>query len=107
MKKAQLHIERCPSEALKLLGDYVTLSIIDTLRDKELRFGDIKRELEDVNQVTLSRRLKHMEEVGVLIRQEETIDRQSVTYRLTSMGLGLIPLLRGIKEFANKFKLRN
>jgi DNA-binding HxlR family transcriptional regulator len=98
--------QSCPSEALKLLGDYVTLRVIDSLRGNELRFQELKRVLGDVNAVTLCGRLRRMEEAGILIRQEETIDRQSVTYRLTEMGLGLIPLLHGIMEFAEKFKLK-
>ena len=97
--------EYCPSEALKLLGDYVTLRVIDTLREKELRFRELIRALEDVNQVTLARRLKVMEEAGIIQREEKTIDEQSVTYQLTEMGAGLIPLLQEIKQFADKFEL--
>ena len=93
----------CPTGALRLLGDYVTLRIVDTLREKELRFQELRRSMEEVNQVTLSRRLKIMEKVGVLTRQVETIDRQSVTYRLTAMGLGLLPLLEDIKGFTQRF----
>ena len=97
--------EYCPSEALKLLGDYVTLRIIDILRNRKLRFGELMRTLEDVNQVTLAQRLKNMELVGIVNREEETIDKQSVTYNLTEMGMGLLPILQDIKEFAEKFKI--
>ena len=62
------------------------------------------RTLEDVNQVTLAQRLKNMELVGIVNREEETIDKQSVTYNLTEMGMGLLPILQDIKEFAEKFK---
>lgn len=95
----------CPASALKLLGDYVTLRIIDALREKKHRFRELQRELTDVNQVTLSRRLKVMEAVGIIKREEETIDKQSVTYELTSMGRGLLPLLHEITLFSDRFKI--
>lgn len=98
--------EFCPKKALKLLGDYETLRIVDALRDQELRFSEVRGALEDVNQVTLCKRLRTMEEAGVLKRQEETIDRQSVTYSLTKMGQGMVPLLDTIKSFAITFGVK-
>ncbi len=87
------------AEALKLLGDYVTLRIVDFLRSRELRFTELQRSIGDVNSVTLSNRLKRLESAGVIEREEATIDRQSVAYRLTVLGTGLLPVLREIQNF--------
>jgi len=94
--------DHCQAEALKLLGDYVTLRIIDFLREKELRFTELQRSIGDVNSVTLSNRLKRLEAAGVIGREEATIDRQSVAYRLTSLGKGLLPVLREIQNFTKR-----
>jgi DNA-binding HxlR family transcriptional regulator len=91
--------DHCQAEALRLLGDYVTLRIVDFLRVNELRFTELQRSIGDVNSVTLSNRLKRLEAAGVIERKEATIDRQSVAYRLTGLGKGLLPVLREIQNF--------
>lgn len=95
--------DRCPAQALKILGDYWALRIIDRLRRDELRFSELERGLSDINTVTLTARLKRLEETGVIERTEETIDRQSVTYKLSPMGLGLLPILGEIQQFAKTY----
>jgi len=94
--------DHCQAEALKLLGDYVTLRIVDFLRDRELRFTELQRSIGDVNSVTLSNRLKRLEATGMVEREEATIDRQSVAYRLTTLGRGLLPVLREIQKFTKR-----
>ena len=94
--------DHCHAGALKLLGDYVTLRVVDYLRAAELRFTELERSLGDVNSVTLSNRLKRLEAAGVIERKEATIDRQSVAYRLTDLGKGLLPVLREIQNFTRR-----
>jgi DNA-binding HxlR family transcriptional regulator len=95
--------DHCQAEALKLLGDYVTLRIIDFLRARKLRFTELQRSMGDVNSVTLSNRLKRLEASGMIEREEATIDRQSVAYTLTRMGKGLLPVLREIQNFTRRY----
>lgn len=90
------------AEALKLLGDYTTLRIIDFLRRGELRFTEPQHALGDANSVTLTRRLKHLQAAGILNRREATFDRQSVTCSLCAMGKGLLPVLREIQNFTHR-----
>ncbi len=91
--------EHCQVETLKLLGDYTTLRIIDVLRTVELRFTELQRALGDTNSVTLTKRLKHLEAAGILDRREATFDRQSVTYSLSEIGKGLLPVIGAIQSF--------
>lgn len=102
MEQRRFSEDHCQAEALKLLGDYVTLRIIDFLRMSELRFTELQRSIGDVNSVTLSSRLKRLEAAGMIAREEATIDRQSVAYRLTGMGKGLLPVLREIQNFTKR-----
>jgi DNA-binding HxlR family transcriptional regulator len=103
MRPVISHEEHCPADALKLLGDYTTLRVIDFLRTGELRFTELQRALGDANSVTLTSRLKRMEAAGLLKRMEATYDRQSVIYRLSPMGTGLLPVLREIQAFARRY----
>jgi DNA-binding HxlR family transcriptional regulator len=105
MKGQRFADDHCQAEALKLLGDYVTLRVVDFLRAGELRFTELQRSIGDVNSVTLSNRLKRLEAAGVVEREEATIDRQSVAYKLTGLGKGLLPVLREIQKFTKNVSL--
>ncbi len=96
--------EHCPPDALKLLGDYTTLRIVDFLSESGLRFSELKRALIDTNPVTLSNRLRRMTEAGLLERSEFSLNRQSVTYTLSSKGRALLPILREIKIFGKQYQ---
>ena len=95
--------ERCSKKVLQMLGDFWTLSIIQALSDGEMRFSQIQREVEGVNPVTLTNRLKRLEESGLVERQKETLDKLSVTYSLTKKGDGILPVLREIRMFSAKY----
>ena len=96
--------EHCQAEALKLLGDYTTLRIVDFLRSGALRFTELERALGDTNSVTLTKRLKRLEAAGILERREATFDRQSVTYSLSETGKGLLPVLAEIQKFTRQLR---
>lgn len=90
------------NEAMKLVGDFWTLHIVDVLRGQELRYCEIERALPFSNPATLTKRLKRLEEAGIVGRLVETRDKQSVTYVLSEKGAGILPLLDSIKEFTVK-----
>jgi DNA-binding HxlR family transcriptional regulator len=89
-------------QAVKLVGDFWTLRIIDALRSDELRFCGIERALPDINPATLTNRLKRLEEYGLITRQLETCDKQSVAYGLSSKGKSVIPVLDAIDSFTKQ-----
>ncbi len=93
----------CASHELKILGDYWTLMIIQILDKGEMRFCEIQRSLNDVNPTTLTNRLKKLESQKLIIRSTETVDKLSVTYKLTQKGQAILPVLHEIKRFAEKF----
>lgn len=93
----------CPKRALEIFGDFQTLSIVDTLSIGELRYCELQRALGNMNPVTLARRLKKLEDDGIVERREETVDKLSVTYRLKAKGEHMLPVLRSIKEFAENY----
>lgn len=98
MASLDLSSKTCIS-TLKLLGDYWTLRIIDALQAGELRFCEVQRRVDNLNPVTLTDRLKKLEEAELVTRAEDTVDKISVTYRLTERGTQALPVLDAINNF--------
>ena len=96
--------KHCSPDALKLLGDYTTLRIIDFLAASGLRYTELQRALADTNSVTLTSRLRRMAHAGLLKRAEATLNRQSVFYELSETGKALLPVLREIRAFGEKYR---
>ncbi len=86
------------TQALKLLGDYWVMLIIDKLSDGPLRFRDLERQIEGVNTATLTSRLKSMHTGGLIERKEQS--RADVTYELTELGQQAIPVLNAVSDFS-------
>lgn len=87
--------------AMKIVGDFWTLRIVEALRTEEHRFCGLERAIPDISPATLTTRLKRLEESGVIVRKVETLDKQSVCYILTERGKGILPVLDAIKEFTS------
>ena len=91
------------NDAIKLLGDAYILSIVDNLARKSMRFNELQRSVTDICPATLADRLKKLEQEKIVIRQEETLDKLSVVYDLTPKGQGILPIIKEIGKFADKF----
>lgn len=99
----QRQIKKCSKRELKILGDFWTLEIIQSLAESPLRFSQIERKVEGINPATLTNRLKKLEGQGLISRQEETLDKISVVYQLTKKGVGVLPILKEIFKFAQSY----
>ena len=80
-------------ELMFAIADYCTLRVIDVLSTGEKRFNEMHRELSDATTVTLTNRLKKLESLNLIERRVETVDKQSVTYRLTETGKKVLPVV--------------
>lgn len=87
--------------SLKLLGDYHVLRIIDALESGPMRFCNVQRAVDNLNPVTLTDRLKKLEQAGIIERSEQTEDEKiSTYYTLTVSGQKTLPVLNAIHKFA-------
>lgn len=91
-------------ESLKILGDFWTLRIVDSLRLGEMRFCELQRSAGNVNPVTLTNKLHNLEKNGLIKRIKESQDKISVSYTLTSLGKDVIPILEAVHAFSKKWK---
>ena len=87
---------------MKLLGDYWTLRIIDSLQSGDIRFCELQRTVDNLNPVTLTSRLKKLEDAQLVCRTPELTDKISVTYSLTPLGRGVIPIIDALNNFSLK-----
>jgi DNA-binding HxlR family transcriptional regulator len=90
--------------SMKLLGDYWTLRIIDALKVGEVRFCELQRTVDNVNPVTLTARLKKLEDARLITRTKESPDKISVSYCLTPLGNEALPVIRALDNFSSKVR---
>lgn len=73
-----------------------------------MRYGEIKRVLGNVTHKMLSKKLKELEENGLIIRKEYPQISPKVEYSLTDKGRTLLPILKQVcdwgKEYCSKEK---
>ncbi|HCG99549.1 MAG: hypothetical protein A2074_04655 [Candidatus Aquicultor primus] len=97
MRKRSTDHSKCKS-ILKLIGDYWALNILMELRQGEFRFSELQRTLEGISPVTLTNRLKKLDEAELIYRTTQSRDKQSVVYGLNDCGRKLAPILDAIEK---------
>ena len=68
-----------------------------------VRFGQIKRKLNNISNVMLSKTLKELEQDGIIIRHQYNEVPPHVDYTLTTKGKNVIPALIMLSEWAQKY----
>jgi len=95
------HNQTC-TNTLKLLGDYWTLRIIDALEPGQRRFCELQRSVDNLNPVTLTDRLKKLEDADLVKRTEDVVDKVSVVYSLSPHGREALPVIEAINTFSTQ-----
>lgn len=95
--------EKNLAQAIKLIGDAYVLLIISNLAKKSMRFNELQRSAVDICPATLSDRLRKLERKKFISRKEETVDKLSVVYELTDKGRGVLPVVKAIGTFSEKY----
>lgn len=81
-----------------ILGCKWTFHVIRLLTTKESGFNEMKRELDGITSTMLSRRLKELEEAGILSRRVVEESPPKTEYRLTETGHKLGDILIEIER---------
>jgi DNA-binding HxlR family transcriptional regulator len=83
----------CPmAKATELIGEKWTLLILRELLLGTTRFNDFQRAMSRMSPTLLAKRLRHLEESGVIIRKKLS-GQKGYEYRLTAAGKELSPLI--------------
>jgi DNA-binding HxlR family transcriptional regulator len=89
---------QCPiSLALDVVGDRWSLLIVrDLMFAGKRHFRELLQSEEGISSNILAERLKRLVEAGVLSKSEDPTHRQKAIYRLTPMGIDLLPVVASL-----------
>ena len=83
----------CPvAKATELIGEKWTMLILRELLLGTTRFNDFQRAMSRMSPTLLAKRLRHLEECGIIIRKKLS-GQKGYEYRLTAAGKELSPLI--------------
>lgn len=87
---------------LKVFGDAWMLIIMSELLDGSCRFNELQRRACGISPVTLTNRLKKLEQLGIITRSTKVEDQLSVSYCVTDKGRAMKPVLQAIRTYGQK-----
>lgn len=90
------------ADALELVGDRWSLLIVRELAFGVHRFNDIRRNTGAPREM-LTARLRKLEQVGIITRNEYSQHPPRYEYHLTEAGEALAPVLRDLREWGEQF----
>jgi DNA-binding HxlR family transcriptional regulator len=102
--KPNVYAVICPSrEVLALIGEKWVSLIIGALKDRVMRFGELKRVCEGISQKMLTQTLRKLERDGLVMRTLYA-DKLPIKaeYRLTELGGSLLPVVQAAKSWAEE-----
>lgn len=103
-KQNKYHNSTCPiAYSLDIIGDrWAMLIIRDIVFRGKSSFGDFVNSKEGIATNVLTVRLKRLEQQGIISKEQDTKKLSKYIYRLTDVGLNLLPLLVEMILFAGK-----
>ena len=94
----------CPiGKVAHIIGDSTALIIVRDLFDSPKRFGDLVTSLSGVSTRTLTKKLKILEESGMITRTVISKKPPHVEYSLTKKGQGLKPIEEAMRKYGEKY----
>lgn len=88
--------------AVHILSGRWKLLILDKLKQRKMRFSELKKEFSYISERMLTLQLQAMEEDGLLKRTVYPEVPPRVEYELTEMALELTPILDHLSQWAEK-----
>ena len=96
-----VNLSGCPGhELLASLSDKWVTLVLAALADGPQRYNELSRTIAGASQKMLTQTLRRLERDGLLTRTVTPSVPVRVDYELTDLGRGLLPIQRGIKEWA-------
>jgi DNA-binding HxlR family transcriptional regulator len=80
--------------------------IINSLKGRPLRFGQLLRRISEASRKVLTDQLRELQRDGIISRAEWGERSERVEYSLTSYGLTLVPVLTSMADWGLKHRRR-
>ncbi len=98
----------CPVEAtLDVIGGKWKVVILFWLKDRTLRFGELRRKISDVSERMLTQQLQELEQHGIVRREVYPEVPLKVEYSLTDYGRTLRPITDLMCEWGKRHMRRS
>jgi DNA-binding HxlR family transcriptional regulator len=95
---------RCSIElTLHLIGGKWKVLILHYLGEKNMRFGELKRELPQITQKMLTKQLRELEQDGIVNRFVYNQVPPKVEYSLSDVGKSLLPILTTLSDWGASY----
>lgn len=89
---------------LDILGQKWKLPIIWYLAENDTtRYNELKRKIKGITTTMLTKSLRELEEYNIIIRTQYNTIPPKVEYSLAERGKALIPVLRGLNAWGEKY----
>lgn len=85
--------------ALQRLGGTWKMPILWRLKDKVMRYSELKRSMPRVSDKMLSSQLRELEAHGLIRREVYAEVPPRVEYAITERGLGAIPVIEALRDW--------
>ena len=105
MRKTKAAVQRCKtmSTLQKILGGKWKLEILYYIAFYDIhRFGQLRRQLEEITESSLTKQLRELEADGFLIRHDFHEIPPRVEYNLSELGKSFIDVLAYMKQWGER-----
>ncbi|MBO9639558.1 MAG: helix-turn-helix transcriptional regulator [Siphonobacter aquaeclarae] len=97
----QFALEQCPvTYVMEKIGGYWKPIILYHLSQGDKRYSELRRAIPAITEKMLIQHLKQLEADDLVLRESKPVVPPFVTYRLTSSGRGLIPVIQAMADWA-------
>lgn len=93
----------CVAAAMEIIGAKWTSLILKELCAGPKRFYEFEQAIPKINPRTLSQRLDDLEDHGIITKQRFNEVPPRIEYNLTDKGQDLIPVLKAMAAWGNKY----
>ena len=76
------------------------------VKNKRIRYNELKRQVDGITNMVLSQSLKEMEKQGLIVRTQFMEIPPRVEYSLTEAGEALIPSLKSLAEWGKEMQIK-
>lgn len=94
----------CIAAALRIVGQKWTALLIRDLCEGPKRFGELERSVAGINPRTLSQRLEALEGFGIITKKTYAEVPPRTEYTLTEKGKDVIPILKQMAAWGDKYQ---
>lgn len=93
----------CIAGAMEIIGSKWTALILRDLANGPRRFSELEKSVGSINPRTLSQRLDDLEKHAIVTKKSYAEVPPRIEYALTKKGEDLVPVLRAMSAWGNKY----